>query len=193
MWGTIQKVTKAKRVEVGVVKWQNSCKANMRPWVQIPVRLSPKNIRRLILSAFWFCDTENQTHITHSRQMLHHWAILSQARVRESSERLKNIWLNTAFQIDHALAQGPPLPGQEPPIPLPLIDYWMGITCFLPSHGLAYVLKARRGAQALSASRFHLHPLCSLLYFPYLYTQVSCRGFFHAGQRIWKSSDHRLN
>jgi hypothetical protein len=30
--------------------------------------------------------------------------------------KVRNSYKNIAFQIDHALVQGPPLPGQEPPM-----------------------------------------------------------------------------
>jgi hypothetical protein len=50
--------------------------------------------------------------------------------------------------------------------PSPLIDYWMGITWFLPSHRLAWIFKVpKKEKHILSAGRLHLCSPCSPLYF----------------------------
>jgi hypothetical protein len=52
---------------------------------------------------------------------------LRQIKIRESL----GLTENTAFQIDHALAQGHPHLAGNCPCPSPLTDYWIGVTWFL--------------------------------------------------------------
>jgi hypothetical protein len=79
---------------------------------------------------------------------------MSQARITESlgpTEKILHLRLTMLWLRAH------PHLTWELPIPLP--TYWMGITCFCPSHGLAQVLRSpEKEKHALSASRFHLGP-----------------------------------
>jgi hypothetical protein len=126
--------------------------------------------------------------------------VIWQARVRESLGIIENTWFNITFQFDHALAQAPHSPGLGVSA-FPHIDYWTGFTWCLPSYRLVQVFKApREEKHCLSASRFHLGPLCSLLYFAYLtfnkFQLIPCvlQWILSSGtQIIWKCSDHRLH
>jgi hypothetical protein len=85
---------------------------------------------------------------------------------------------NIASQIDHALAQGPPSP---------LSGYWVGITWLPLPRDKGKFLKYLGKKSTSHCLQIPPGPtmLPFVFSFPsfYIYTHVSCYGFFHSGHK----------
>jgi hypothetical protein len=135
-------------LEMQTSDWQDK-KRNSRGLTSWVLALHPKPST---CSGRWLQPGHSLSHRLHGKSRQ---AKLRQARIGESLGRLESIWLNMAFPVEHSslslsllfmcrlstpelkdnccflhLAQGSPMLS-------PLIDYWVGITRFFPSHRLA--------------------------------------------------------
>jgi hypothetical protein len=101
------------------------------PWAATP----PSSSQLLLLHPTWV-----SSHL-----------FLRQARIRESLGPIEKCRRNILDWPCPGSGTALTWPGKHP-YPSPLIDYWMGITWFLPSHRLAKVFKSTRRREACSLS-----------------------------------------
>jgi hypothetical protein len=127
--------------------------------------------------------------------------LLRQAKIRGSSGLIEKYCISDLPCSDSWTTLTTPW-SLSCPCTSPLIDYWMGITWFLPSNRSVLSFKSTRRREARSLSLpldSTCVPSCSLLYFPsltfnklHLYPHVLQWILPCGTQRIWKPSDHRL-
>jgi hypothetical protein len=101
------------------------------------------------------------------RSNFYHHELLAYDLLRQATSKLPT--------SGSGMAQITPHLAENHPRPYPLIDYWMGITWFLPSSRFSWILKVlEKEKHALSASRFHpgltklpfVFPFSNFFFFP---------------------------